>query len=150
MALNELSYIEMLRQGGDPTRVEIVRTNGLAAAEPELTPQGVSLAAALRSEPTEPEALARRKRKSRSDVSSAALREYVARHAPEEVTEAMNRVCYELAGRTDAFVAAASRRVLARIEWQSPAGRSGWPTFRLLPVPARASGGPWSWFRAMP
>ncbi len=42
------------------------------------------------------ERLARRGRRSRSDVYSSALREYVARHAPEEVTDAMNRVCAEV------------------------------------------------------
>ena len=63
------------------------------------------------------ERLARRARRSRSDVFSAALREYVARHTPEEVTEAMNRVCEQLDGQKDAFAAAASRRVLARTEW---------------------------------
>ena len=38
------------------------------------------------------ERLARGARKSRSDVYSAALREYIARHAPDEVTEALDRV----------------------------------------------------------
>ncbi len=42
------------------------------------------------------ERLARRKRKSRSEVFSAALREYVARHAPDEVTETLNRLCDNL------------------------------------------------------
>ncbi|MBA3235452.1 MAG: hypothetical protein H0T59_05590, partial [Chloroflexi bacterium] len=38
------------------------------------------------------EALARRERRSRSDVYSSALREYVARHAPDEVTDELDRV----------------------------------------------------------
>jgi hypothetical protein len=40
------------------------------------------------------------------------------RHAPEEVTDAMNRVV-ELLGEADAdpFVAGAGRRVLERNEW---------------------------------
>ena len=63
------------------------------------------------------ERLARRTRKSRSQVFSDALREYVARHAAEEVTEAMNRVCAELGDPKDAFVSAATRRVLERSEW---------------------------------
>lgn len=63
------------------------------------------------------ERLARRARKSRSQVFSAALKEYVARHAPEEVTEAMNRVCEQLGDQHDAFIAAASRRVMKRTEW---------------------------------
>jgi metal-responsive CopG/Arc/MetJ family transcriptional regulator len=63
------------------------------------------------------ERLARRARRSRSEVFSAALTEYVARHAPDEVTAAMNRVCAEVDGRPDGFIAAASRRALERTEW---------------------------------
>src|SRR5262245_17332332 len=63
------------------------------------------------------ERLARRARRSRSEVFSAALREYVARHAPDEVTEAIDRVCAAVNEEPDAFVAAASRRVLERTEW---------------------------------
>ncbi|MCY4508163.1 MAG: ribbon-helix-helix protein, CopG family, partial [Acidobacteria bacterium] len=39
------------------------------------------------------EQLGERERRSRSEVYSAALREYVARHAPDEATEAMNQAC---------------------------------------------------------
>ena len=63
------------------------------------------------------ERLARRDRRSRSEVFSAALREYVARHAPDELTEAMNRVCEVVSGQEDAFVRVAGRRVLERTEW---------------------------------
>jgi metal-responsive CopG/Arc/MetJ family transcriptional regulator len=63
------------------------------------------------------ERLARHARRSRSQVFSAALKEYVARHAPDEVTEAMNRVCEQLGDQKDAFIAAAGRRVLERTEW---------------------------------
>lgn len=63
------------------------------------------------------ERLARRAGKSRSEVFSAALREYVARHAPDEVTESMNRVCDIIKDGSDAFVAEASRRILDRSEW---------------------------------
>jgi metal-responsive CopG/Arc/MetJ family transcriptional regulator len=63
------------------------------------------------------ERLARRARRSRSEVFSAALQEYVARHAPDEVTEAMNRTCAEVGDRQDPFVGAAGRRVLAQTEW---------------------------------
>lgn len=63
------------------------------------------------------ERLARRVRRSRSAVFTAALREYVARHAPEEVTEAMDRVCGAIDGERDGFQALAARRVLARTEW---------------------------------
>jgi metal-responsive CopG/Arc/MetJ family transcriptional regulator len=63
------------------------------------------------------ERLARRSRRSRSEVFSAALREYVARHAPDEVTESMNAVCDTVAERSDTFVAEAARRVLGESEW---------------------------------
>ena len=63
------------------------------------------------------ESLARRARKSRSEVFSAALREYVARHAPDEVTDSINQVCDRLGKQDDAFVGTAARRILERAEW---------------------------------
>jgi metal-responsive CopG/Arc/MetJ family transcriptional regulator len=63
------------------------------------------------------ERLARRTKKSRSQLFSDAVSEYVARHAPEEVTDAMDRVCAELGHPADPFVSSASCRVLARSEW---------------------------------
>lgn len=63
------------------------------------------------------ERLARRVKKSRSRVFSEALREYLARHASDEVTEAMNRTVAALDGRTDPFVSTAARRALVRTEW---------------------------------
>jgi excisionase family DNA binding protein len=42
------------------------------------------------------ERLARRQRRSRSEIYSAALREYVARHSPAEITEALNQVVAEV------------------------------------------------------
>ncbi len=63
------------------------------------------------------ERLARREKKSRSQVYSAALREYAARHGLDEITEAMDRVCEQIQSQGDGFLAAASRRVLERVEW---------------------------------
>jgi len=60
---------------------------------------------------------ARRERKSRSQLYAEALSEYLARHAPDEVTEAMNQVVDELAEPIDPFVASAARRILERTEW---------------------------------
>jgi metal-responsive CopG/Arc/MetJ family transcriptional regulator len=65
----------------------------------------------------EAERLAHRARRSRSDVYSAALKEYVARHSPDKVTEAMDRVCAMIGDQPDAFGGAAARRVLERSEW---------------------------------
>jgi metal-responsive CopG/Arc/MetJ family transcriptional regulator len=60
------------------------------------------------------ERLARRTGKSRSQLFSDAVREYVARHAPDEVTKAMDRVCSELASAGDEFTSLAGRRILLR------------------------------------
>jgi len=63
------------------------------------------------------ERIARRARKSRSEVFSAALREYVARHAPDEVTDSINRVCDRIGEQDDPFVRSAARRILEKAEW---------------------------------
>ena len=63
------------------------------------------------------ERLAKRERRTRSDVYAAALDEYIARHAHDEVTATMDRVCDEVGGHDDAFLAAAARRLLAHVEW---------------------------------
>jgi predicted transcriptional regulator len=62
--------------------------------------------------------LARRSRRSRSEVYSAALREYLARHAPDEVTAGLDAALAELdQPAPDAFVAEAARRALNATEW---------------------------------
>ena len=63
------------------------------------------------------ERLARRERRSRSDVYSAALREYVARHSPDEVTEALDDVLADVGIEVDQFVARAGARILETTEW---------------------------------
>jgi metal-responsive CopG/Arc/MetJ family transcriptional regulator len=63
------------------------------------------------------ERLARRTKKSRSRLFSDALKEYLARHAPDEVTEGMNRACAEAGEAKDPFVSSAARRILERSEW---------------------------------
>ena len=60
---------------------------------------------------------ARRTKKSRSQLYAEALSEYLGRHAPDEVTEAMNGVVDQLKGPTDPFLVTAARRVLERSEW---------------------------------
>ena len=61
--------------------------------------------------------LARSSGRSRSDVVSAALAEYIAHHDSDEVTEAMNRVCRDIGDHPDTFVADAGRQILERTEW---------------------------------
>jgi metal-responsive CopG/Arc/MetJ family transcriptional regulator len=66
----------------------------------------------------EAERYARRARKSRSQLYAEALSEYLARHAPDEVTEGMNAVVDQLGdARPDPFVSRAGRRVLTSVEW---------------------------------
>ena len=63
------------------------------------------------------ERLARRTRKSRSQLFSDAIREYVARHAADEITDAMDRVCADIETAKDEFVSRAASRVLEKVEW---------------------------------
>lgn len=63
------------------------------------------------------ERLAQRERRSRSDVYSAALREYVARHSPDEVTETLDSVLADVGIKVDPIVAAAGTRILEGVEW---------------------------------
>ena len=65
----------------------------------------------------EAERLAIELQTSRSQLYSRALQEFVARHAPDRVTEAMNRVIDEVGGEIDEFSREASRQVLKRVEW---------------------------------
>ena len=63
------------------------------------------------------EQYARRAGKSRSQVYSDAVAEYLARHVPDAITEAMNDACAHLGDQRNVFVATASRRVLRRVPW---------------------------------
>ena len=105
------------------TRVSAWSARGLSTSSslPDATstgyPVGMKTTASIPDEVFERvERLARREGRSRSEVFSAALAEYVARHAPDEVTDAMNRVCAEV-GDQPGFVTAAGRRILKRTEW---------------------------------
>ncbi len=63
------------------------------------------------------EALAQRLKKSRSQLYSEALREYVARHAPDHVTEALDQISADLPADDHGFATAAGRRSLRRSQW---------------------------------
>jgi hypothetical protein len=63
------------------------------------------------------ERLAKRARKSRSQLYCEAIREYVARHSPDEITEALDLVIEENGQPEDSFIKLASARTLARVEW---------------------------------
>jgi metal-responsive CopG/Arc/MetJ family transcriptional regulator len=61
--------------------------------------------------------LARKVRKSRSQLYTDAVREYVAKYATESVTETMTRICNELGDTSDPMISSVSRRTLERSEW---------------------------------
>lgn len=63
------------------------------------------------------ERFARRTKRSRSEVFSSALREYIARHSPDEVTLAINQALDNIDNQKDEFVSTAARRVLEKSEW---------------------------------
>ena len=64
------------------------------------------------------EKLAHRTRRSRSDIYCAAVREYIARHSGDAVTEAMNSVIDQVGGTgADPFVSLAARNTLEQVEW---------------------------------
>jgi predicted transcriptional regulator len=65
----------------------------------------------------EAEHLAKRMKRSRSEIFSRALAEYIARHTPDRVTEAMNRTVAEVNEPTDPFTLVAGSRLLNRTEW---------------------------------
>ena len=65
------------------------------------------------------ERLAHRTKRSRSHIYSAAVREYVARHSGDAVTEAMNSALERVGvpDASDEFVSVAARSTLERVEW---------------------------------
>jgi metal-responsive CopG/Arc/MetJ family transcriptional regulator len=66
---------------------------------------------------SEAEALARRLNSSRSEIYARALDAFVATHAPERVTEALNAVADETGAEPDVFVRRAARQTLERSDW---------------------------------
>jgi metal-responsive CopG/Arc/MetJ family transcriptional regulator len=65
----------------------------------------------------EAERLAAELQTSRSQLYSRALKEFVVRHAPDRLTEAMNRVIDDVGTEVDEFSRRAARRVLERVDW---------------------------------
>ena len=58
-----------------------------------------------------------RVKQNRSEVYRRALEDYVARHNPDQVREALDRVLAEIGEAGDEFAGAATARVLEQIEW---------------------------------
>ena len=65
----------------------------------------------------EAEQLAKRTKRSRSQIFSDALKEYLLRHSTDDVTEAMNRVCADVGGGVEEFTARAASKNLKRVDW---------------------------------
>lgn len=65
----------------------------------------------------EAERLASELQTSRSQLYSRALQEFVSRHAPDRLTDAMNQVVDAVGTEVDELSQRASRRVLERVEW---------------------------------
>lgn len=61
--------------------------------------------------------LVARLRTSRSQLYGRALKEFLAQHAPDQVTDAMNRVCDEVGSESQEVRRRAARRILQRVEW---------------------------------
>jgi predicted transcriptional regulator len=63
------------------------------------------------------ERLAKALKQSRSQLYSRAVREYVARHAEDQVTEALNEVFADRVTPDGEILADAARRTLSRSDW---------------------------------
>jgi metal-responsive CopG/Arc/MetJ family transcriptional regulator len=65
----------------------------------------------------EAERLARRLKKSRSQLYSEAVAAYLRRYDAEALTQAFDRACAAIDPGPDPFLKAAAHRILARVEW---------------------------------
>ena len=65
----------------------------------------------------EAEYLAKRLKSSRSELYSRALGEFLKRHAPDRVTEAMDQVISAVGDAPEPFSRRAARQVLRKVEW---------------------------------
>jgi predicted transcriptional regulator len=63
------------------------------------------------------ERFARQRKMTRSRLYCDALKEYLARHSPDTITEALNAACDEIGDTKDSFMSAAVRRILEKSEW---------------------------------
>ena len=65
----------------------------------------------------EAEALSKRLKRSRSEIYSRALGEFIGHHAPDRVTALMNEVVKEIGSERNDFSRVAVRRILKKSEW---------------------------------
>jgi len=65
----------------------------------------------------EAERFARRTKRSRSQLYSEAIAEYLARHAPNDITETMNDICNRLGQFDRHFIKAAAGKTMKKEQW---------------------------------
>lgn len=87
-----------------------------AGAGPAGLPAGSRLSHSCRQAHCPPARRRRRLNKSRSQLYTEALSEYLARRDPDTITEALNSVVDELEAPLDPGIAAAASMVLERVE----------------------------------
>ena len=63
------------------------------------------------------EELARRTGRTRSEIYSTALRDYLAHHSTDPTTAAMDRALDEIEPGSDPFLEAAAREALSEADW---------------------------------
>ncbi len=63
------------------------------------------------------EDLVRRSGRSRSEIYSTALRQYLVQHQPASMTEAMDQALAEIDPQPDPFLDAVARETLVEAEW---------------------------------
>ncbi len=65
----------------------------------------------------EADRLAKRLKKSRSQLYQEAVQEYLWRHSVEHVVEGLNRVCEKIDVQSEPLVSAAAKKRLEDVEW---------------------------------
>ena len=65
----------------------------------------------------EAERFARKTKRSRSQLYSEALAEYLSRHSTNDITNAMNDACDKIGQSDQSFSKAASKRIFEKEQW---------------------------------
>jgi metal-responsive CopG/Arc/MetJ family transcriptional regulator len=65
----------------------------------------------------EADRLAQQLKTSRSQLYTRALKEFLLRHPPDQITTEMNRVCDQIDAPVTGFSQRAARRILENTEW---------------------------------
>ena len=65
----------------------------------------------------EADRFAKRTKKSRSQLYTEAIEEYLARHNENEITISMNLVCTQIGNQNDNFPAIAAKKIIEKESW---------------------------------